>query len=237
MSLISIIMPVYNAAPYLELAVRSVLLQNVPLEIVIVDDGSTDESAVIARRLAAAHEEITLVEQENRGVSAARNVGIARARGEFFGFLDADDEYTHGALEFLARELETLRHERGKLAMIYGLLQYNGFDSSQNAWQVQGTPAFINSMGPVLLTRAALETVGGFDETLRAGEDTDWLLRAQEDGVAVTHTQCVVMHYRQHPTNTTKNRALIESEGARMWLKNARRRIARRRAEAQFQSQ
>ena len=229
MSLISIVIPVYNAAPYLELAVRSVLHQNVPLEIIIVDDGSTDESAVIARRLAAAHEEITLIEQENRGVSAARNVGIARARGKFFGFLDADDEYTQGALEFLARELELLRRERGELAMVFGDVRYLWLCPSESIWKPEGEVAEACMMGLTCVTRAALETVGGFDEELRGFEDMDWQLRAQDGGVAVKKHERVVLLYRQHLTNITRNLELMASERNNALRKNVRRRIARRK--------
>lgn len=233
MPLISVIIPVYNAAPYLEMAVRSVLRQNVPVEIIVVDDGSTDDSVFIARGLAEEHAEVILIEQQNRGVSSARNAGLARSAGEQICFLDADDEYTGGALEFLLEKLTNLHRERGKLAMVRGDVRYLRFCQTEGIWKPHDEVANRGMMGVICLTRAAIETVGGFDEELRGFEDLDWLLRAEDAGMAVTQHERVVLHYRQHPTNATRNRALMESERRKVLLTHLRRRITRCRGEAQ----
>ncbi len=100
----TVIVPVYNAAPFLERCVASVREQTVSdWKMIIVDDGSTDGSGDIAAAAAAADSRIRLVEQPNRGVSAARNAAIALADTEFIVFLDADDEYSPDALELMLR--------------------------------------------------------------------------------------------------------------------------------------
>ena len=90
--LLSLVLPVHNVAPYLAPCLDSLLAQTLPADqIILVDDGSTDGSGEILQRYAAAHPGIELVSQDNAGVSAARNSGLARARGQFVAFVDPDD--------------------------------------------------------------------------------------------------------------------------------------------------
>ena len=90
--IISIIIPIYNVAPYLERCVESLVNQSYPdMEIILIDDGSTDDSGKIADRLAEVHENVLVIHQENRGVSAARNAGLREAQGDYIGFVDPDD--------------------------------------------------------------------------------------------------------------------------------------------------
>lgn len=97
-NLISVVMPLYNKAAYVERAIRSVLVQGAGvLEVVVVDDGSTDDGAAIVE--AMRDPRVRLIRQSNGGVSAARNRGIEEARGEFICFLDADDIYLEGFVE------------------------------------------------------------------------------------------------------------------------------------------
>src|SRR6187549_3720033 len=89
--LVSIIVPVYNGERYLRAALESIFAQTYrPLEVIVVDDGSVDDSGVIAQSFP----EVRYIRQENQGVAAARNHGIETARGEFYAFLDQDDLWT-----------------------------------------------------------------------------------------------------------------------------------------------
>lgn len=91
---ISVIIPAYNVAPYIEEAIRSVLSQSLSnIEIIIINDGSTDATYNIISRIAADNSRIHVVSHENRGVGRARNEGIAAASGEYIAFLDPDDRY------------------------------------------------------------------------------------------------------------------------------------------------
>ncbi len=91
---VSVIIPVYNVKPYLERCVQSVLGQTYKdIEIILVDDGSTDGSGQLCDELAAEHSQIRVIHQENQGLSAARNIGIQQATGEYIVFVDSDDEW------------------------------------------------------------------------------------------------------------------------------------------------
>ena len=102
MPLVSIIVPVYNTAPYLRACLDSVLSQSfTDFEILLVDDGSTDGSGKICDEYAGKDSRVIVLHQENGGVGSARNRGIDNARGEFLVFVDADDFVTDGYLEHL----------------------------------------------------------------------------------------------------------------------------------------
>ena len=90
--LISFIIPVYNTEKYLEECINSILDQiNDKCEIILIDDGSTDNSGLICDSYAAINHEIKVVHQENRGLAAARNIGLDHANGEYIAFVDSDD--------------------------------------------------------------------------------------------------------------------------------------------------
>ena len=99
---ISVVVPVYNSAMYLDKCIQSILKQSYPnWELILVDDGSTDESGSICDKYAREYANIKCIHQENRGVSIARNAGIEASRGEFLSFVDSDDVVSAGYLEHL----------------------------------------------------------------------------------------------------------------------------------------
>ena len=90
--LLSVIVPVYNAAPYLRRCLDSICGQTYPnLEIILIDDGSTDSSLEICKQYAAKDPRVRVLHQANKGLPATRNVGIEQSKGEFFTFVDSDD--------------------------------------------------------------------------------------------------------------------------------------------------
>ena len=98
--MVSIIVPVYNARRYLHRCVASILEQSLQdLQLILVDDGSADGSGTLCDEFAAKDSRVTVLHQKNAGVSAARNAGLAVAKGEFVGFVDADDAITPDAYE------------------------------------------------------------------------------------------------------------------------------------------
>lgn len=107
METVSIIVPVFNGKAYLSACLNSLLHQTFrDFRIYLIDDGSTDGTAEICGRYSAMDGRISLIRQENRGVSAARNTGLAQAKGEFVTFCDADDFWKPDHLEILLRAAE-----------------------------------------------------------------------------------------------------------------------------------
>lgn len=184
--LISVIMPCYNAAPYLEEAVRSVMGQTFPdVELLIIDDGSTDAGIEIAEHLRDEHpDRIRLFQQANRGPYVARNLGLERARGDFIAFLDADDWWTSDCLQKLHAALVS-----SDATLAYCGWQNVGATDRSNEPYVPpdyeaGDKAalFLRAAAPwpihAALTRtAALRAVGGFDTDWRSCMDYDLWLR------------------------------------------------------------
>ena len=105
---ISVIIPVYNVAAYLPMCMDSVLSQSYrDLEIIVIDDGSTDESGAICDAYAAKDERVRVIHQQNGGAASAKNAGLRVARGYYLAFLDSDDYLEDGAYEFMVKTLET----------------------------------------------------------------------------------------------------------------------------------
>ena len=194
---ISVIVPVYNGAATLAEALDSIACQtHPPQEIIVVDDGSTDDTA----RVAAGFPQVRYVYQVNRGVAAARNVGLELAQGDVVAYLDADDVWSDGKLAVQMAQLAAQPEAeivQGRLQMVAACPRVAGRlqpEPLSPPWQ--GT-----YLGAALIRRAAFARVGGFDETLAQCEDLDWFLRAREAGrLALAHPE-VVLYYRRHGQN------------------------------------
>ena len=126
---ISFIIPIYNCESYIERCVSSIMaslqddLQS-QIEIIFINDGSTDNSEYICRKLIDSYSDVFLVSQPNRGASAARNAGINIARGKYIWFVDADDRVAPGALENL---ISYLKHKSPEVVTFnYESEQTNG---------------------------------------------------------------------------------------------------------------
>jgi glycosyltransferase involved in cell wall biosynthesis len=184
--LVSIIMPCYDAAPYLQQAIESVLGQSYRnVELLVVDDGSNDESPAIAARLAREHAgRITLLRTDRAGPYPARNAGLAQARGEFVAFLDADDYWSPDFLEKLHSALAG-----STAALAYCGWQNIGAADRTNEPYVppdleQGDKLelLLRAASPwpihaALVRRTVIDEVGGFDTTLATCMDYDLWLR------------------------------------------------------------
>lgn len=223
--LVSVIIPAYNPGHFLEEAVASIHAQNhQPLEIVLVDDGSTDG---VATELAARDETIVYLRQPNRGAAAARNAGLRVARGEVIAFLDADDLWTAGKL---ARQLEALRTDL-QCDLVAGQVRHFHDDCLSEAAR---TRLVLPPDGPselpssIVLRRALIDRVGLFNEELSVGEGIDWIHRARSLGTRVTMLAEVVMLRRIHGGNTTLSKRIDRRD----YLQVVRAALARRRESA-----
>ena len=211
-------MPCYNAAPFLEQAIRSVLEQAGPrLELIVVDDGSTDNSVAVAESLGPA---VRVLHQQNRGPAAARNRGVQAAKGEFVAFLDADDVWLPRSL---ARRLRCFADD-SQIGLVYGDFKYwHPARVGSQAWQsvpwlrevsiVKAQESgwlypelLLDSLIctiTVVMRRSVFDAVGGFDESLRTGEDYDLWLRVAQDWRCVRLDEPVAW-YRLHKGGTTR---------------------------------
>lgn len=209
MSLVSIIIPAYNQAHYLGRAIQSALAQtHSDLEVIVVDDGSTDDTAAVAQGFADPR--LRYVYQVNRGLSAARNTGLRHASGDFVSFLDSDDQFLPHKLELLLAELE--RYPEAGLAagqaipvdpdgQPIGQVFAKGLPAEAAHWLL-GNPLHV---GSVLLRRAWQTRVGYFDESLRSYEDWDLWLRLARAGCPMRWVAQPVSLYRFHPAQMTRD--------------------------------
>ncbi len=209
--LVSVIVPCYNGAAFLEEALRSALAQSYPeVEVVVVDDGSTDSSAEIARRFP-----VRYIRQENRGLSEARNLGIRESKGSYLVFLDADDRLKPRAIETGLGALAL----RPDCALTVGDHVFIAADSSYLAdsakerhlhshYEALLRSNFIEMISSVLFRRSIFDEVGGFDATLRVAEDYELYLRIAREWPICCHP-VIVAEYRMHGTNTSRDSELM----------------------------
>ncbi len=193
---VSVIVPAHNAAPYLGEAIGSIRAQAYGnLEIVVVDDGSTDATAEIA-----ATEGVRLRRQPQRGAGAARNAGLALARGDFIAFLDADDLWTEGRLAAQLRAAAS----QSDVDLVFGQVEHfisPEIDASEAGLYCPPGKQPAHLVGCLLARASAFQRVGGFREDLRVGEFVDWCARADELGLSTQMLDETVLRRRIHSTN------------------------------------
>jgi glycosyltransferase involved in cell wall biosynthesis len=205
--LVSVIIPAYNAVRYLDEAMDSVLAQTMDdLELIVVDDGSTDATAATVR--ARTDPRIRLVEKENRGtVADARNAGIAAARAELLAFLDSDDVWVPSKL---ARQM-ALFDEHPELALVYCgyAITDHRLRVKTVIWPDEQDPRFRNWLllqgngiapsSTSMIRRAVLDRVGGYRLELSVSEDVDLAERIASTHAVAAVDACLT-GYRTHPS-------------------------------------
>ena len=217
--LVSVIIPVYNGAKFLAAAVDSVLAQSYSqVEILVVDDGSEDDTPVVAAGLA---EKIRYFREPHRGVAAARNRGLDEASGSLIAFLDVDDTWPVDKLERQTRRLA----EDPSLDFVLGLLQRTWHNSEGHL--MGGPEELALNNGSALFRRATFEKMGRFDEGQAYCEDIDWFMRAREIGLNFRIQREVMLRYYRHDDNMT-NQVAMGNQALMQALKKSliRRRLA-----------
>jgi glycosyltransferase involved in cell wall biosynthesis len=206
---VSVIVPAYNAQLTIAEAVTSALAQTYrPLEVVVVDDGSVDNTADVVRQ--GFEEHVRLISAPHRGRGAARNTGLAAGRGDYIQFLDADDVLEPGKVETQVAFLET----NPQYGVAYGPVDYFAAEDPSHRWRLVpqgGYPtgdvlACMVDNGLLLPISAVVRAsvvreVGGFDEALQSNEDWDLWLRIAASGMqfAFFPPDRVVARYRVRP--------------------------------------
>ncbi|HXD72530.1 MAG TPA: glycosyltransferase, partial [Vicinamibacterales bacterium] len=211
-ALVSVVIPCFNQARFLQGTLRSVVAQEWPsLESIVVDDGSTDDTHAVAAALGAT----TVVRQANRGLSRARNAGLAAARGEYVLFLDADDELLPDAIRSGVAALER-HHGAGVVGRRCLLMDGEGHPlpvtppvlaSSDLYAELLGTN-FIWTPGAALFRRDAIESIGGFPVHHPAAADYAVLLAMARGGRLIIEPRDVV-RYRKHDSNMSRDARLM----------------------------
>ncbi|CAN5396842.1 hypothetical protein BH11PSE9_BH11PSE9_01580 [soil metagenome] len=239
---ISVVIPCFNAARYVVAAVSSVLAQVWPeLEIIVVDDGSSDASAEAVRSAfpSAAFPSVTVLQQPNQGVAAARNFGIRHATGEWVAFLDADDIWLPGKLQ---AQIDLLQgHPSARMAYSAWQVWQSEEPAPQRPDEWLALPADeARWAGPsgwiypqllldcevwtstVIARRSLFDEIGVFDTTLRVGEDYDLWLRASRVTPILRVPRPLAL-YRQHATSITRGappdnyRGIVVSRALAKW--------------------
>lgn len=208
--LVSVVMAAYNARPFIEHTCRSVLAQrHACLELIVVDDGSTDGTGDVVAALGEADSRVRLLTQSNSGVAAARNAGIAAARGAFVAPIDSDDIWAPAKLERQVRRLREAGPDAGLAYCWWAWIDQAGhiLDRSPR-WEIEGFVLpklvevnFTGNASVPLFRRAALDVVGGYSVDLRERgcqgcEDWDLALRVAER-FAVAAVPAVLVGYRR----------------------------------------
>jgi glycosyltransferase involved in cell wall biosynthesis len=196
--LVSIIIPVYNGEAFLARALKSVFEQDYrPMEIIVVDDGSSDATARIAKGWAA----VRYFYQPNQGHGTAKNTGIEKSRGEFLAFLDADDWWAPNKLKLQIDFLET-HPQVGYVVSYMKMILEHGAEAPTGLKPEllhQASPALLPSA--LVVRRSTMSKVGAFDPAFRIGNDSDWFFRAQDMGIPREILPDVLLYRSLHGRN------------------------------------
>ncbi len=207
---LSVVIPAYNGEEFIAEALESIRQQRYePIEIIVVDDGSTDgtERAVVGRP------GVRYVSQAHTGGPAAgRNRGIKESAGEIIGFLDQDDLWPADKLGLQIPRLvndESLDVVLGRTQMLH---LRNGAGGGRE-FEARTKPVDYMMVSSALFRRTAFDKVGLFDQTLTYfGDDLDWFIRARESGAVVCQSPEVTLFWRIHETNTSHNPLIRDHE-------------------------
>jgi glycosyltransferase involved in cell wall biosynthesis len=193
---IGVVIPAYNAERWLVQTLESVLAQSwPPVDVVVVDDGSTDATAAVAGRFGSP---VRVVSQPNAGIGATRNRGMELVAGELIAFLDADDLLAERSLERRAQALLS----NPEIDMVFGSVR-------RFCEIVDSSPVALNEPQPghlpaaMLIRREALDRVGPFPTHTHVAEGLDWMLRARELGLGESTLEDQVIWRRVHGENNS----------------------------------
>jgi glycosyltransferase involved in cell wall biosynthesis len=202
--LVSVVMAAYNADEFIGAALESIYAQDYePLEVVVVDDGSTDRT----REVVGSFPGVRYVHQENSGPAAARNRAFAEARGELVAVLDSDDLMAPGRIKSQAAYLSA----HSDVGAVLGRQEWIDAPDSLPRDSVYGDPNGIPVGGAAMFRRSVLERLGGYDASFIQGEDTDLLIRMRELGLRHEILPEVVLIRRWSPASLTGGRSVHDN--------------------------
>ena len=215
---VSCVIAAYDAARFLGECLDSVLSQTYRnLEIILVDDGSTDQTPQVARSFG---DRIRYIRQDNAGCSAARNRGLDEATGDFLAFQDADDLWE---AEKIAKQLACFRQQPN---LDYCVCHVQNFwmpelEAEEKRFErhPRGRPVPGYVAQALLTRRSFFESIGRYDEGIRYAESIDWFLRANRQGAVFELLPDVLVHRRMHGGNSTREAAVDDNDEVLRLLK------------------
>jgi len=223
--LVSVIIPVYNCEQYLGEAIESVLNQTyTALEVLVVDDGSTDQSGDVARSFGT---RVRYVHQANAGSGAARNRGLAEVKGDLTAFLDADDRWVETKLTLQIAKLQNA----AAVDMVFGMVRQLRRGEEWSRGIQEGNHAGPGLMagviaGTMLIRNESARRVGQFRTDLKIGEFIDWYARAVDAGLSQFTLPNLLLYRRLHESNL----GLRERQAITDYAKVLKTSLDRRRA-------
>jgi glycosyltransferase involved in cell wall biosynthesis len=220
---LSVVIPAWNAASTIGEALASVAEQRPPAdEVILVDDGSTDGTADVARR---AHPGIRVLAQARSGTAAALNRGIEAGRSSLLAFLDADDRWSPGKLRVQRDWLARSEGAEGVLGRVETFLCPSAPAEAASRYRMPTGPEVAWFTGALLVRRDAFERVGPFAEDLEVGFAIDWFDRARVAGLRLAIPEQTVLYRRIRPASLSHR----NPRKTRAYLEMARRALLRRR--------
>lgn len=229
---VSVIIPLYNAEKYIAECIDSVINQTYcDIEIIVVDDGSTDCSLDVVKSFYGSNERVIVLSQENRGGCAARNVGLQKATGEYIQFLDADDKLDEKKIQAQMELLESLQFPKNVLVFSQwtkmgmpvaemGLNQTSVWHDYENPIDILVDFALNQCCLPpsVYLTPADLiREVGGWNETLKRNQDGEFFARILSKTATLRFSNNAVAYYRSTLNSVSKT---ISPQSADSWVRS-----------------
>jgi glycosyltransferase involved in cell wall biosynthesis len=229
----TVIIPTFNRADKITYAIESLVRQrgDVALDILVINDGSTDATASVLNGLAAHVPELRVITQENQGVTAARNTGLSNLleETEFVTFLDSDDISPAGRFAADLAEFE----KRPEIEVTYGRMQladsldYERFVPAEGSKLATVIGIHLSS---AIFRRSLVERIGLFDLDMEQAEDTDYILRVFEANTLFTQTDTLCLYYFRHRDSLSRDVATAR----RSFALAIRKSILRRKAQPEI---
>ena len=204
--LISIIVPVKNGEKYLKEAIEGIQKQGMNLEIIVVNDASTDQTAQIASELGC----IVVNHKKSRGQVVAKNTGLQNARGTYVIFHDGDDVMNEHALQILYDTLEADPSVSAVMGKVKDFISPDCENPSEQAKIIKPEAYYGLFTGAVLMQRKIFDQIGLFDENIHTGEIIEWKNKMQTHHLAIKTIDVVTTNRRVHDHNFGKTHRLTE---------------------------
>lgn len=204
--LISIIIPCKNGEKYIEETILAIKRQNMKVEILVVDDGSTDSTAEVAKKLDC----IVITHETSKGPVIAKNTGLKVACGDFIMFHDADDVMNDNVLPKLYKELISDPNISAVMAKVKDFFSPELSEEEKQRTKIKSEPYYGLFTGAVLIRKSVFDKIGLFNETVTAGEIIDWQSKMDKNNLKIKKLDIVSTNRRIHSSNFGKTQQKTE---------------------------